>query len=146
MGTLSVELNFNTVITNLGACCLTTEVCRTCSKESCLIGYSKECVTNCIKNNVPYVINGCDNIPKNDAKLYDSESMVIAIADILKQCKGCKENHYDNCILNVLRSCYEIGLFGEIQDYKGSALVYLNSIKDINPDLASKVFQVYSQK
>ncbi len=144
MGNSNGELNFNDLITNLGRCCLTKGVCGECSKEKCLIGYSKESVTNCIKNNVTYVMNGSANIPINDTKLYDAEGLIIAIADTLKQCKGCKENHYDNCIINVLRSCYEVGLFGEIQDYKGSALVYLNMIKDINPDLAVKVFEAYS--
>ena len=46
-------------------------------------------------------------------------------------------------IVNILRSCYEVILFGEEKEYKGNALVYLNDLKGSNPEMADKLFQKY---
>ncbi|MBD5593422.1 hypothetical protein HYI10_19405, partial [Clostridium botulinum] len=81
-----------------------------------------------------------------DTKLYDKDYVITAIADILKRCKSCQENHYDNCIINVLRNCYEISLFGEGQEYQGSAFMYLNGLKSVNEEIADKIFAKYSEK
>ncbi|AWZ48527.1 hypothetical protein C3495_06720 [Clostridiaceae bacterium 14S0207] len=143
MGIANNEINFNSIIKNLGNSCLTEERCNTCNKEKCLIGYSKKCINGCFKNDVTYVESGFENIPSIDTKIYEQQDIIAGISDILKQCRSCKENHYDNCIINVLRSCYEIILFGEHQEYSGSALVYLNKIKDINEEIGDKIFQQY---
>jgi len=96
-----------------------------------------------MKNNVTYVENGFDNIPVSDTKIYDTYSLVVAIADILKQCRSCKEDHFNNCLINVLRSCYEVALFGEPQEYDGNALSYLKNLQNINKDIADKIFIEY---
>ncbi|GAA0122348.1 MAG: hypothetical protein KID00_02335 [Clostridium argentinense] len=139
------EINFDRLITNLGNCCLKKDNCCTnCVKETCLIGYSEESVKKCLKNNFLYVENGYANIPLADIKVYDHDNLITAIADILKQCKNCRENHYNDCIINIIRSCYEVALIGEMQKYKGSALVYLSDIKNINEDIGNKIFEKYS--
>ena len=88
-------------------------------------------------------MDGMKNIPVTDVKIYDKGNILNGVADILKICKSCKENHYDNCIVNVLRSCYEVILFGEEKEYKGSALVYLNGLREDNPEIAEQLFQKY---
>lgn len=137
------EINFKTLISNLQSCCLTENICNGCMKNKCLIGYCKESLDGCIKENVTYVMNGMDNIPSTDLKLYDNHNLILSISEILNQCRSCREDHYDNCIINILRSCYEIILFGEPKPYTGSVLVYLDNIQKINPDLASKIFNTY---
>ncbi|WP_315118919.1 hypothetical protein [uncultured Clostridium sp.] len=144
MGILANEINFDSLITNLGNCCLTEEKCKSCSKDGCLIAYSKEGVKNCLKNSVSYVENGCENIPLVDTKVYDENNLIIAIADILNQCRSCRENHFDNCVINVLRNCYEVALVGEVQRYKGSTLIYLSDIKNLNPEIGAKIMDKYN--
>ncbi|OFI06016.1 hypothetical protein CLOACE_13970 [Clostridium acetireducens DSM 10703] len=146
MGIAKNEINFDNITKNLANCCLTEEKCGACKEEKCLIGYSKKCILGCFKNDVTYVENGFKNIPSADAKLYDQHNLVVGISDILKQCRSCKEDHYDNCIINVLRSCYEVILFGETQKYDGSALVYLNEVKDSNKEIMQKIMEEYLKK
>ncbi|EES49844.1 MULTISPECIES: hypothetical protein [Clostridium] len=146
MGVAFKDVNFNELVNKLAPCCLEEETCSTCTKEKCLIGYGKECIKGCLKNKVTYVENGYGNIPIADTKLYDKDYVITAIADILKRCKSCQENHYDNCIINVLRNCYEISLFGEGQEYQGSAFMYLNGLKSVNEEIADKIFAKYSEK
>lgn len=144
MGISNSELNFDKVITDLGRCCLTEDLCGSCAKKNCLIGYSKESIVNCFKEKVTYVIDGAENIPTMDTKLYNNEDVIYGIANILKQCKSCKEDHYDNCIINVIRSCYEVILFGEHQNYRGSSLIYLSNIKNLNEEISGKIFEAYN--
>lgn len=146
MGIANNEINFDSIIENLGKCCLTEKQCHKCDKEKCLIGYSKKSILGCLKNDVTYVEDGFKNIPIADTRLYEEEDLIIGIADILKQCRSCKEDHYDNCIINVLRSCYEVILLGEPQQYKGSALVYLNELKNSNEKVEEKIMKVYLDK
>lgn len=144
MGVMSSEVDFNLLLNDLGECCLQLDNCVNCSKENCIIGYAKECVKGCLKDDVTYVMDGCNNIPLHDSKIFDTELLVHAIANILKQCKSCKEDHYENCLINVMRSCYEICLLGEAQKYKGSTFTYLNDIKAVKEEIADKIIQAYN--
>ena len=143
MGILTKDIKFNVLISDLWNCCLKEDICGTCEKNKCLIGYCKNSLKGCVMEDVTYVKDGMDNLPSSDLKLYDNHNLIEAISQILKQCRSCKEDHYDNCIINILRSTYEIILFGEPQDYNGSVLVYLDKIKAINPELSSKIFDTY---
>ncbi|MEG0295212.1 MAG: hypothetical protein RR620_00755 [Clostridium sp.] len=139
------EINFNNLIGKVGTCCLTEDVCGTCKKSDCLIGYSKECVSGCLRNKVAYVMDGQERIPLADGKIYEKEDLVDAISDTLIQCKSCKEEHFDNCIINVLRNCYEVLLFGDIKEFKGSTFLYLTQVKENNEALATEIFQRISE-
>ncbi|GAA0076930.1 hypothetical protein UT300005_13080 [Clostridium sp. CTA-5] len=146
MGVAFKEVNFNELVNKLAPCCLGEEECNGCAKEKCLVGYGKECIKGCLKNKVTYVIDGYKNIPITDTRVYEQETVITAISDILKRCKSCSEEHYENCIINVIRSCYEVSLFGEEQEYEGSAFLYLNNLKNINEEIADKIFERYNSK
>jgi len=136
------KMNFNLVLKDLGSICLK---CDSCSKGECIIGYAKDCITRCVKDNVTYVIDGFKNIPLSDIKSYDQEKLIIAIADILHLCSSCRENHYENCIVNILRSCYELDLFGEFQEYNGSSVGYIIKLNHTNykRGIASEIVKQY---
>lgn len=147
MGVLSNEVNYDVLLSDLGECCLQLSNCgEKCAERKCIIGYAKDCLTNCLKNDVTYVMDGCINIPLSDSKVFDEESLADSIVNILKQCKSCNEDHFENCIINVMRSCYEVCLFGEIQKYKGSAFTYLNEIQHENANIAKLICEKYSIK
>lgn len=141
MGIEHSEVNYNNLINNLGNCCLTESICGTCKEGECLIGYGKKCVVNCLKEGVTYIIDGQANIPYIDGKVYDISDLIDATADVLKQCKNCDKNHFDNCLINVLRNCYEILLLGEMQEYKGSNLLYLDDIKSVDEKIAKELLK-----
>lgn len=142
MGVTFNEVNFDLLLSDLSESCTS---CSECKKKECIIGYAKECVKDCLKNNVTYVMDGCNNIPLHDSKIFETEYLAKSIANILKQCKSCKEEHYDNCLINVMRSCYEVCIFGEIQKYEGSTFNYLNKIQNLNPDIADEIIQFFNK-
>lgn len=143
MGILNSEVNYDKIITDLSKCCLKKESCGTCDKSACIVGYAQNCIIKTIKDSVTYVENGSDNIPYMDFKVYNEEDFEAGIAHILKMCRSCKENHFDNCIINIIRNCYEIGLFGETQEYEGSNLRYLNYIFTKYPEKAQQVIDEF---
>ncbi|KQB78577.1 hypothetical protein AK964_07855 [Clostridium butyricum] len=133
--------NFSKVADKLHGCCLSEDVCGSCEANNCLIKYGKDCIKYCMINKVSGVLDGYKNIPLMDTKVYDELMVIEGIADILKTCKNCSENHYENCIINILRNCYEIILTGHEQEYKGSTLLYLSELKENNPELSDKILQ-----
>lgn len=143
MSNLDMELNYDSVLTDLSKSCMGEQVCGTCTHSDCIVGYAKSCITQCFKEKSVYIKDGVEHIPLTDFKVFDTEHLEEAIAHILKQCKSCKENHFDNCIINVIRNCYEIGLFGEIQSYEGSAFRYLNQIHNSHPEIANSIIEFF---
>lgn len=141
------EFNYFSLFKDLGNVCMSEGVCGSCNEEHCLTGYAKLCVSKCYKGGISYVAEGFNNIPYNDLKGgYDEEYLLKGIAHLLHQCRSCNENHYADCLLNVVRSCYEIILFGESQPYNGSAFAYLMKLQDKHPERAALVLEEYKLK
>lgn len=140
------EVNFGKLVDKLTPCCLSEEVCGGCEREKCIVGYAKECIKNCMINKVTFVIDGSKNIPNTDFKVYEKESFVEGIVETLKTCKNCNEEHFDNCIINILRSSYEIVLIGEELKYEGSTFLYLNKLREIDGSISDKIFEKYNSK
>lgn len=140
------EVNFGKLVDKLTPCCLSEEVCGGCEREKCIVGYAKECIKNCMINKVTFVIDGSKNIPNTDFKVYEKESFVEGIVETLKTCKNCNEEHFDNFIINILRSLYEIVLIGEELKYEGSTFLYLNKLREIDGSIFDKIFEKYNSK
>ncbi|MGN0305361.1 MAG: hypothetical protein ACI4D2_04300 [Lachnospiraceae bacterium] len=139
MGIKYSEVNFDRLIEDLSNCCLGEASCGGCDKPRCIVGYAQNCAIGCLKNNVSYVMNGDTNIPFTDFKIYQEEDFAKGIAHTLKMCRSCESDHYDQCIISVIRNCYEIGLFGEALGYDGSNFRYLNQIQSQNPQIANDI-------
>lgn len=137
-------LNTDLIDKDLENCCRGEDLCGECQSTHCIIGYAKRCVENFKKAPKKNVPGGIRNIPTMDVKLFDEVELEAAIAHILKECKDCKEDHTENCIINVIRSCYEVGLFGDIQAYEGSSLQYLMFLKSNFPEKADQIAGIYS--
>ena len=99
--------------------------------------------TTCGQSPKKEVAQGMAHIPTMDFKVFDEVELETAIAHILKECKDCKEDHTEDCIINVIRSCYEVGLLGDVQPYEGSALQYLMYIKENFPDKSLQIADLY---
>ena len=136
-------LNDKLVWNDLEKCCRSEATCGACQGTDCTIGFAKQCMKNYQKEPKKEVPNGKDNIPLLDFKVFDELELKTAIAHILKECKDCKEDHTEDCIINVIRNCYEIGLFGDLHPYEGSALQYLMYLQANFPDKAVQIVDIY---
>lgn len=126
--------------------CLTEGQCGTCKNSRCLIGFSKGCLTTSIKTSKEFVDGAMEKIPLDDMKVYDNDTIVDSLAFMLHQCRNCNLYHDEDCIINIMRSAYEVILLGEPQEYKGSIFMYLNDIKSVDSEMANTIYQAYQNK
>jgi hypothetical protein len=143
---MDLSIDYNGLISEISECCLTEKSCGGCDKKVCLIGYSIDGVKTCLKEKSDFLEDGMEDIPYQDTKIYDTETVVNSLAALLHQCRNCNVYHDEECIINVVRSTFEIILLGETQEYRGSALMYLNDIKEVNQEVANSVFIAFGQR
>ncbi|MBR4982267.1 MAG: hypothetical protein IKY94_06885 [Lachnospiraceae bacterium] len=144
MAILIDEINLLEIFKDLGKICKSPNVCGTCADKSCLIGYARSGAAECRIAKRTGIMNGFENIPPCDIRGgYDEYEVLHAIAHLLVQCKGCKEDHYDNCLINIVRSCLEVIEFGEEQKYEGNVIQYLMKISQSNPTKAAIIQEEY---
>lgn len=136
-------LDADLVWSDLENCCLDGISCSQCQGKSCTIGYAKQCIKNYQKEPKKEVPEGTAHVPTMDLKPFDELELETAIAHILKECKDCKEDHTENCIINVIRNCYEVDLFGDTHVYEGSALQYLMYLKENYPEHSAQIADLY---
>lgn len=136
-------LNANLILDDLANCCKSEDACGQCKQESCVIGFARKSVNDYHREPKKEVPNGTQNVPATDYKPFDEEELEIAIAHILKECKDCKKDYVDDCIINVVRNCYEAGLLGEMLPYEGSTLQYLMHLDSDFPDKAAQIANAY---
>lgn len=139
-------LNAELVQSDLERCCIGEDACKQCSGGECTIGFAKQCIADYIRNPQKEVPDGAQRVPAADIKVFDETELETAIAHILKECKDCKEDHTENCIINVIRNCYEVALFGDVHDYEGSALQYLMYLKANFPDKSINIADTYMRR
>ena len=144
MAIIKEKLNLTEIFKDLGSICKTEKVCNYCAEEHCLVGYSKLCTALCRIKKQSYVIDGFDNIPPSDIRGgYDEYAVLHAISHLLLQCRSCKEEHFENCIINIVRSCLEIIELGEEQTYEGDPLSHMIKIAGIDEEKASIIRDEY---
>ncbi len=143
---MAQTINFESLIEEVGRCCLSQNVCESCSKEQCLIGYSKKSLLTAIRQQSDFIDGGHTAIPYQDTKVYDDDILVDVLGFLLHQCKNCNLYHDEECVINIIRSALEIVLLGDSQDYKGSSFIYLNDIKKIKSDVADQVYAAFQKR
>lgn len=136
-------LDAELVLNDLKNCCKGEEVCGQCQNTACIVGYARHCAEEYQREPKREVDGGTEHIPVTDFKVFDAMELETGIAHMLRECKDCKEDHVEDCIINVIRNCYEVGLMGNIQPYEGSALQYLMRLKTDFPDHAERIAGIY---
>lgn len=136
-------LNADLIENDLEHCCRSEAVCGQCRGKSCNIGFAKKCISDYKRAPQKEVPDGTEGIPITDFRTFDEVELETAIAHILKECKDCKEDHTENCIINVIRSCYEVSLIGDTHPYEGSTIQYLMFLKEHYPDQAACIADIY---
>ena len=138
------QINLIEIFKDLGRICKTPNVCGSCAEKKCLIGYARNCTAECRVAKRTGVPNGFKEIPPSDIRGgYDEYDVLHAIAHLLVQCKGCKEEHYNNCLINIVRSCLEVIEFGEEQEYEGNIITYLMKLSQIDGTKAEIIKEEY---
>lgn len=138
------DLDMQEILNDLNELCRSEKTCGTCAVKACVVGYARDCAERCRQNGVTYVENGIENMPANDTRdEFDEYDAFQAIAHLLVQCQSCKDNHYDNCIINVLRNCMELIAFGNTMKYDGTPLQYLMKLAGEKPGRESIITKEY---
>ncbi len=137
---------FENLIGEVSKCCLGEDQCGSCEKDKCLIGYCNKCLVTALKQQDWFISGGMDKLPSYDTRFYDDEVVVDAIGYLLNQCRNCSLYHDEECIINIIRSALEIILLGEVQEYRGSVLVYLNDIKKVNEKMANRILEAFYRR
>lgn len=137
------NIDFNGLIEEIGKCCLSEEVCGSCDKSECLVGYCKQSLLTAFKQKDEFIDGGMDDIPYEDTKLYDDEKLINSIGFILNQCKNCQLYHDEDCIINIIRSSMEVALLGDHTEYKGSTLIYFSDLGSKNKEISQKIYAAY---
>lgn len=138
-------MQIDSLISEIGKCCLEEEFCHECKQDKCLIGFCKKSLTTVLKQKDEFISDGMQDIPYSDTKVYDTDTVINAIGFLLNQCRNCNVYHDEECIINIIRSSLEIILLGDVQTYKGSTLMYLGDIQKVNPAAAGKILHIIQQ-
>lgn len=140
------EFDFIKMFYDIKQVCMSEDVCGTCTYGDCLVGYARECIGEAKKQDTDTLKGAFNKIPTLDTKGgYDKNLAMDAIAHTLQQCKSCKDFHKLDCLVNVIRNCYEVIVFGEEKEYPGSTFMYLNKISQDNPEIANYISEIYKE-
>ena len=139
------ELQALHVIDSLSEVCLGKDYCGSCEPGTCLIRYAQDGLRKCLKEKILYVSDGTKNIPHGDSKLYREEVLINGIANILVSCRSCQYEHFEDCIVSVIRNCYEIALFGDVLPYDGSNFHYLTRLASDGMPQADEILARFQQ-
>ncbi|MZP30470.1 hypothetical protein GTO91_12175 [Heliobacterium undosum] len=118
------EINFEALQKKLDALCLHGESCGTCEKNKCLVFFSRKVANYVVTKKVTSIPQGSSMIPSKDLKTYSEDDMLEALAMVLLECKDCRDNHEEDCSVNIVRTCLEYALFGDTFPYRGSTTMY----------------------
>ena len=136
-------LNADLIEHDLENCCRGEGLCGQCQGRECNIGFAKQCIRQYMRDPKKEVAVGTTQIPIIDVKSFEEEELELGIAHILKECKDCKEDHVEDCIINVIRNCYEVSLLGDLHPYEGTALQYLMYLREYCPEKAGHIAGIY---
>lgn len=138
------EFDFIKLFYDIRKLCLTEAHCVKCKEGACLVGYARKCIGQAKQKNTDTLKGAFEEVPAYDINGgYDSQDALEAIAHALQQCKSCRANHTDDCLINIVRACYEVIAFGDHQDYNGSTLMYLAGIQEKYPEAAAIIAEAY---
>jgi len=135
------EIDFDKLEKALVQCCGDCDLNGTdgCEGSKCLVGFAKKVIKFAKTNGALSISGGATLIPSSDFKMYEMDPVAYALAQTCQQCKQCRENHTDDCIVALSRKAIENTLLKENIAYPGSVLMYLMKVGKQNPELAQRI-------
>ena len=127
------------------------EICRDCSyKDSekcnfrkCNVGFANYVIQNIKDKSINIIEGGEYLIPKDDMRYYDERIIAGGIANTLKMCKGCNENHNEDCVIALIRRTLEYTQLKDRIAYPGNMLGYLVNLSKQKPEFGELIKQEY---
>ena len=111
-------------------------MCRYCPNDAVI----KLSFTQLLNRSDEQILQSTINVLRETKSLKIQQKKILKI---LKECKDCKQDHTENCIINVIRNCYEVGLFGDIHPFEGSVFQYLMYLNSQFPEKSAQIAQLY---
>lgn len=112
---------------------------KTCKEATCLVGFAKKVVRFASEKGVLDIPGASKLVPVNDFKTYYQESVARAIAESCRQCKECRDNHSQDCVISLVRTSLEYAVLQEQIEYPGSVFIYLAKVKQQNEDISTQI-------
>jgi hypothetical protein len=146
------EIDMYEIFQDLGRVCRTQNVCTECEQAGCLVEYGKACADKCAQDGVTYVEQGVEGMPYGNPdeefhdEVYNELEVLLMLSHLLVQCRTCKEDHYDNCIISVLRNCLERITLGDTLPYQGTPLGYMVDFSKRDDEKAQVIATEYQKK
>lgn len=138
------EFDFIKMFYDIRKVCLTEDHCGTCKENGCLVGFARNSIGQAKQKDTDTLNGRFKEIPAYDINGgYDMQDALEAVAHTLQQCRSCRDNHTGDCLVNIVRACYEVIAFGDVQDYNGSTLMYLAGLSEKHPEAAAIISEVY---
>ncbi|MEW8958414.1 hypothetical protein SEF58_06085 [Neomoorella humiferrea] len=127
-------------------CCKTVAECGTCNKAHCLIGFAQTALAYARQKNTVRIPRGNELIPQDDLRVYYQQDLIAALVEVLLECQDCRDNHEEECVINVTRRALELALLGENFDYEGSVSAYLMQVGRHNPAIGGSLLTIYQER
>ena len=118
--------------------CLGEEKCGSCSKNSCIIGYTKEILKDARENEEYYIDKKVD-FNKFLKKNFDKNKVIEALALIIRDYIEYGVVEDENFIINEVRRSFELILFGTNIKFDKNPLKYLENIEKVDKSIGKKL-------
>ncbi|HEY8890815.1 MAG TPA: hypothetical protein VIM70_11230 [Clostridium sp.] len=115
-----------------------------CVSSTCNIGFALNAIRGAKINGGKTINDGTKLIPTTDIKFYEKNAIAKGIASVCRLCKGCRENHNENCIVSLSRRSLEITYLKQEVVYPGNVLMYLVNLAKQDSNFADKIKTEYT--
>lgn len=127
--------------------CRTEAVCGTCEGANCPVGFAKQICKQSADLKPPHVKGAAEATPKYSSPgAFDEDIVLTLLANTLLECKACKDNHTDDCVLAVARHACEVIEFSEHIEYDGNPLSYMVKVNEENPIKGDALREIYEKE
>lgn len=119
--------------------CLSTSCYGSCDSANCMMSYWFKVLEDINRSERPDFVLTKDeaHLPYGDTKTYNKDLVLRCQSLVLSQCANCKQDHDDNCIINVLRNSLHYCITSQEDEqfkYKGMTSQYTKYLSEINHD------------
>lgn len=110
-----------------------------CKESTCIVGYGKKALRFSMKKGILDIPLARKMIPNEDFKAYYPEMVAPGLAETCRQCRQCQDNHSQDCVIALARTCLEYTVLSDEIQYPGSVFQYLVRVRKQDPELSELI-------
>lgn len=107
-----------------------------CKPATCMVGFAARSLKFARQKGIFDIPGAMRHIPQSDMKHYFVEDIVPALAETNLQCRECRDNHSQDCVIALARTCLENTVLEKNIEFPGHMFMYLAMVKEQNQELA----------